>query len=234
MELMAWIDTLLAEFPGLIADLRRNLFPSSFLTKVFHLKPEILEKFPDYLLGFIAFYYFCGLVTVILRFARGQKSLSSRANQVSNVLLTCCCIFFVPVLILLVKTCGDALGTVAPFTGEGSDLLRFAGQSLASIFYIVMAIAGVAFTVWMPLSSFLRYLRVYHLGGLPHAIFDIGTGPFLLSVVLLSAHRGERTLLALALPAVVLLLLVQLGGYIPAERNTSAATSRGVSKEQRN
>lgn len=91
--------------------------------------------------------------------------------------------------------------------------------------------AGVGFTVWMPISSFLRYLRVHKLGGLPHALFDIGTGPFLAAVVLLAAAHGRRELYALALPALALLALVQRGGYIPEERNVKAQTSRGVSQE---
>lgn len=128
MELMAWIDTLLAQFPGLAADLKANLFPTAFLTQVFGLEAETLEKLPDYLSWFVGGYFLCGLITLALRYARGQKSLSSPANQLSNILLTTCCAFFIPVLVLLVKTCGQALGTVSPFTGEMEDLVRFAAS----------------------------------------------------------------------------------------------------------
>lgn len=84
---------------------------------------------------------------------------------------------------------------------------------------MVLAFVGVFFTVWMPVSSFFRYLIVYRLRGLPHAIFDVGFGLCLMSVALLSGYYGDRRLYFLLLPAVIGLALIQIGGYIPEERN---------------
>ena len=230
MELTVWIDTLIREYPGLLESMKANQYPRSFLSAVFGLSAEGVEALPRYLAGFVGVYFLCGLLTLVLRFKKGQKSLSSTANQINNVILTCCSAFFIPLLVLLVKGCKQVLGTVEPFSGEMNDLVRFLGQSLGSIFYPILALAGVGFTVWMPISSFLRYLKVHKLGGLPHGVFDIGTGPFLLSVVLLSAYHGSPALYGLVPAALVLLFVIQRGGYIPAERNVKAETTRGVSK----
>ena len=223
MELTVWIDTLIAQSPRLVENLKANVFPREFLTQVFRLDPAAVDRLPQWLLYAVGIYFLCGLVTAVLRFTRGQKSLSSSAHQFSNIILTWASLFFIPVLVLLVKGCAQVLGSVPAFTGELQDLVRYAGQALASIFYPLMALASVGFTVWMPIRSFLRYLKVYQLFGLPHALFDIGFGPFLLALVLLSAAYGQRALYALAIPAITLLWIIQRGGYIPEERNVKAA-----------
>lgn len=230
MELTTWIDILLEEFPGLLECLKSNTFPVSFLTRVFAWNQATVDKLPTYLAAWIGIYFLCGVITLVLRFKKGQKSLSSTANQINNVILTWCCTLFIPILILLVKICQYVLRTIEPYQGT-EDFLRFLGQSFGSIFYPVLALAGVGFTVWMPISSFLRYLRVYQLGGLPHGIFDVGTGPMLLAVLLLSAAYGRRELYLLMALAVVLLGIVQRGRYVPDARNVQAATTRGVSDE---
>ena len=231
MEFTRWIDTLIAQFPRLVENLKTNTFPAEFLSAVFGLSAETVEKLPQYLMMGIGVYFLCGLVTLVLRFKKGQKSLSSTSNQINNVILTCCSAFFIPLLVMMLKGCKQVLSTIEPFQGRSDDLIRFLGESLGSIFYLIMAIAGVGFTVWMPISSFLRYLKVHKLGGLPHAIFDIGTGPFFLTVVLLAAYLGKRELYALMLVPVILLWIIQRGGYIPASRNVNADTNKAVSKQ---
>jgi hypothetical protein len=224
MELKAWINTLIAEFPGLLECLKSNTFPASFLTNVLGFRPSLVERLPQYLWGFVGVYFLCGLVTLVLRYKRGQRSLNSIPHQINNVILTWCCTLFVPLLALLARSCVYILqNEVAAYRGEG-DLIRFAGEAVSSVFYVILAFLAVAFTVWMPVSSAIRYLRVHRAGGLPHMIFDIGTGPFLLSVLLLAAAQGDRRLYLLALPAIVLLGVVQRGGYLPAEKNLQSET----------
>lgn len=227
-----WIDTLIEQFPRLAENLKTNTFPAEFLSAVFGVSAETLEKLPEYLLIWVGVYLLCGVITLFLRFKKGQKSLSSVSNQINNVILTWCSAFFIPLLVMMVKGCRQILSTIEPYRGDTGDLIRFLGESLGSIFYLIMAIAGVGFTVWMPISSFLRYLKVHKLGGLPHAIFDIGTGPFFLAVILLAAHYGRRELYALMLVPVILLWIIQRGGYIPASRNVNADTNRAVSKSK--
>lgn len=223
MELTAWIDTLLLELPKLWQCLKHNAYPASFLTNALGFRPETCERLPRMLMGFLAFYLLCGGVTLFLRFRMKQKSLSSAAHQINSAILVCCATLFVPLLVLLAKACVYVIrNEIAPFQGEG-DFIRFFGEAVSSVFYIVLAFAGVFFTVWMPVSSFLRYLKVYRLRGLPHGIFDVGFGLYLISVALLAAYCGDRRVYALLLPAVIALALVQTGGYLPEERNAPGA-----------
>jgi hypothetical protein len=224
MELKVWIDTLIREFPGLLECLKTNSYPASFLTNALGLSPSLTDQLPQALWGYVLVYFLCGLVTVLLRYKKGQRSLNSVVHQINNVILTWCCTLFLPLLVLAAKSCVYILqNEVAAYQGK-DDLVRFAGEALFSIFDMVVVLAGVAFTVWIPVSSAIRYLRVHHLGGLPHMILDVGTGPFLLSVMLLSASRGDRRLYLLVLPAIVLLGVVQRGGYIPEEKNLRTET----------
>jgi hypothetical protein len=223
MELKAWINTLIQEFPGLLECLKSNMFPASFLTNVLGFSPSLTDRLPQYLWRAVGVYFFCGLVTLVLRYKKGQRSLTSIPHQINNVILTWCCTLFIPLLALLGKSCVYILqNEVAAYQGK-DDLVRFAGEAVSSVFDVVLVLLAVAFTVWMPVSSAIRYLRVHRLGGLPHMVFDVETGPFLLSVVLLAASQSDRRLYLLVLPAIVLLGLVQRGGYIPEEKNLQTA-----------
>ena len=218
-----WIDALIVELPILWNCLKTGTFPRSFLQNGLGIRPEQVETLPRMLTVFIAVYFLCGLVTVILRFTKKQKALNSTTHQITNGILMICCILFIPALIYLGKGGIYVLRhEVAPCQGF-DDLLRFIGEAAASIFYVVMAFGGILFTVWIPIGAALRYLKVYHLRGLPHMIFDLGTGPFLTAVWLLAAARSAPALYLLALPAVILLAVVQTGGYVAEERNTRAA-----------
>jgi len=217
MELTAWIDTLLVEVPKLWQSLKSNRYPESFLTNALGFSQETCDRLPQYLTWFMGFYLLCGVVSLILRFRRKQKSLISLSHQINNVILVCCATLFVPLLVFLFKACVYVLqNEVAPLQG---DYIRYFGEAVSSIFYIVLAFAGVAFTVWMPISSFLRYLKVYHLWGLPQGIFNVGLGVYLIAAVLLSAAYGDRRLYLLLLPPAVMLAAIQKGGYIPEEDN---------------
>jgi hypothetical protein len=55
-------------------------------------------------------------------------------------------------------------------------------------------------------------------------IFDVGTGLFFLSVLLLAAGCGGRRLYLLTLPAIVLLAIVQRDGCLPDEKNLQTET----------
>ena len=222
MELTAWIDTLLVEVPQLWECLKSNTYPVSFLTNALGLRPESCARLPRLLAYFLGLYFLCGLVSAALRFWLKQHSLSSTVHQINTAILVCCSTLFVPLLVLLAKACVYVVThEVAPLQGEG-DYIRFFGEALGKVFYMVLAFAGVLFTVWMPVDSFLQYLRVYRLRGLPHAVFDVGFGLCLMSVALLAAYYGDRRLYLLLLPAVVLLGLIQRKNYLPEERVISS------------
>lgn len=223
MELTVWFDTLLVEIPKLWQSLKSNTYPASFFTNALGLSPEACARLPLLLGWFAAVYLGCGAVSVLLRFRRKQKSLNSVAHQINTAILVCCAVLFVPLLVYLAKACVYVIqNEVAPFQGQG-DAVRYFGEAVGKIFYMVLAFAGVLFTVWMPVSSLLRYLRVYRLWGVPHGIFDVGLGLYLADTVLLAAYYGNRRLYALVLPAVILLAVIQHGGYIPEERNAPGA-----------
>lgn len=223
MELTTWFDTLLIELPRLWHCLKSNVYPASFLTNALGLNPETCARLPRVLVWFAAVYLSCGAVSTILRFRRKQQSLSSTAHQINTAILVCCAVLFVPLLAYLAKGCVYVIqNEVAPLQGR-ADAARCFGEAVSKIFYLVLAFAGVFFTVWMPVRSFLRYCKVYHLWGVPHGIFDVGFGLYLADTVLLAAYYGDRRLYALAAPAVVLLAVIQRGGYIPEERNVPGA-----------
>lgn len=223
MELTAWIDTLLVELPRLWQCLKSNTYPDSFLTNALGFRPETCARLPQMLMGFLAVYLLCGIVALVLRFRLKQKSLNSVPHQVNTAILVCCGTLFVPLLVFLAKACVYVVqNEVSPLQGEG-DHVRFFGEALSGVFYMVLAFVGVLFTVWMPVSSFLRYLKVYRLRGLPHAIFDVGFGLCLISVALLAGFYGDRRLYLLLLPAALGLAVIQTGGYVPEERNIPGA-----------
>jgi len=222
MELTAWIDTLLVELPKLWQYLKTNRYPASFLANALGFSQETVDRLPQYLIWFMGFYFLCGALSLVLRFRKGQRSLNSLSHQINDVILVCCSTLFVPLLVFLAKACIYVLqNEVAPLRGEG-DYVRFFGEAVSRIFYIILAFAGIAFTVWMPISSFLRYLKVYHLRGLPHGIFDVGLGLHVIATALLSAAYADRRLYLLLVPPVIALAVIQKGGYVPEEDNLKA------------
>ena len=72
-------------------------------------------------------------------------------------------------------------------------------------------------------EQLLTYLKRYKLFGLPHMIFDYGTGAYLISTFLLSSYHGQFKWYLSIIPAVVLLRVVQIGGYVPEEVNARTA-----------
>jgi hypothetical protein len=97
-----------------------------------------------------------------VRYKKGQQSLNSVTHQIDNVILTWCCILFVPLLVLLGKSCMYIFqNEVTAYQGK-ANLIRFAGEAVSNVFDVVLVILEVAFTVWIPVSSAIRYLRVHH------------------------------------------------------------------------
>lgn len=215
-------QSFLASFQG-FADLWHCLFsndyPAVFLKNVLGLSPEQAAALPRYLMGYAAFYLLCGAVTVVLRFTRKQYSLHSRTKQLNNIVLTMADFFFVPQLLVFIELGKTSLGAVVPYTGELSDLVRFFSDAWTSIFTPLFLFLVVLAAALLPFQAALRYLRVYKLAGLPHMVFDVGTGLCLLSAALLSMCSGNRLWYLLVLVSVVLLCVVQTGGYIPEEQN---------------
>ena len=223
MELLTWVDTLLAELPALWNCVKTGVYPSSFLTNAMGLSAETTQKLPDYLAMFVGFWLVCGVVTLVLHFARGQKSLHNWAEQVGNVILTVSCTIFVPLLLLMGKLIAyNTKLTVAPPEG-GADYIRFVIDLLGQNMDLLIAFVALLFPIWMPIFSAARYPRTHGLRGLPHMVFDLGTGPYLVCVALLWLAKGEKLILLLIPLAVVMLALGQTGGYISGARNTRAA-----------
>lgn len=217
MELGTWLTGVVREGPALAALVRENIYPTTFLIKAFGLSEDAAERLPRYLAVFTCVYLLCGVVTLLLRWKKGQRSLNSWATQASDVILTVACLFFVPALALMVKTGVQKVRTeVAPLQG---DYLRFAGDVWVCLFDVILVCAVLLFTIYMPVYTALRYLRVYKLRGLPHMVFDVGLGYYCVSVVLLAAAQENRLFWLLIPLAVAGLCAVQAGGYIPDARN---------------
>lgn len=216
----------LASFNG-FADLWHCLFsneyPAVFLKNVLGLSPEQAATLPRYLIGYAALYLLCGVVTAVLRFTRKQYSLHSRAKQLNNIILTMADFFFVPQLLVFIELGKASLGAVTPYAGELSDLVRFFSDAWTSVFTPLFLFLVVLATALLPFQAAIRYLRVYKLASLPHMVFDVGTGLYLLSAVLLSMCSGNRMWYLLIPISAALLCVVQTGGYIPEEQNAKTA-----------
>jgi len=126
---------------------------------------------------------------MVLRFRQDQTALLPVPRQILNAILCGCVFLFVPML----KTVSQ--------NGFGSS------------FYPKLALLLVLFSIGIPLASVLRYVWVYQLTGLPHAIFDVGFGPFVFAVQLLCAHKGSRFLTVFVFLAVVAHVLLHLDSY---------------------
>lgn len=213
------------ELPQLLDCVKTNTFPERFLTRGLGLSPAALERLPDCLLGFMGLYLLCGLITVFLRFKRDQRSINSFAKQVINVILTTCCILMVPLLPMLVKAIPWVIQNEVPPLQGFDDLFRYCGDCFGKTFYLIMAVGALAATIWLPLGGALTYLKRYKFFGLPHMILDYGTGAYLICAFLLSSYHGHIKWYLSLVPAVVLLRVVQAGGYVPEEVNTRAAVT---------
>lgn len=211
MELSAWANGLLVEFPRLWQCLKSNAYPTSFLTNTLKLSPGIAAALPRCLVWFLALYFLCGGLTLVLRFWKKQKPLSTIHHQVNMAFLSLLSALVLPPVVFIVRTCWRDLRGTAPFMGEG-DYVRFFGEISVTLFFMVLAIAVAVFIVWPPLTTLVGYLKDYRLRGLPHGFFEVGFGLCVLSLTLLSASYGDRRLFLLLIPAVVMLGIVQAGG----------------------
>lgn len=215
MEQSARLDALLIEFPKLWNSLKFNIYPEDFLRNVLGFGPKLCERLPQYLMCFVGLYLLCGGLTVFFRFRLGQKPLNSIPRQMHAAFLAGCAAVLLPLLIMLAKVCAYIVRyDIAPLQGRG-DYLRYAGDALSNILRVAMVFAALLLAVWVPLHSVFRYLKVYRLRGVPHLIFEVGTGIYLLCVILLAAAFENKLIYALILPAGALLGIVQSAGYIP-------------------
>ena len=230
MDYVSWTAALFEELPKLWPCLRDNLYPTAFLTRVLGLSPQAAAGLPKYLTAFLIVYFLCGILTLILHFRRNQRSLNSRPEQINNFILVTADFLFIPMLFALWTMGQEALSVVAPYTGKFSDLWRFFSDVWTAIFFPFLVFSVTLLTALFPIHSALRYLRVYRLAGVPHMIFDVGTGLFLISDLLLAAACQTRLLYVLVPIAVAMLLVIQRGGYVPDARNARAAM--GIKEEE--
>lgn len=217
------LDLIFAGTKDVLSSLQTNSPPAVLLEDVLGLSQAQIDALPRQLLAFVGIYLACGALTLLLRFRRGQRSLSSWSKQVSNVIFTVADFILIPFLLLMVEMGRQFLQGVEPYSGELSDLWRFFTQAWGVLFDPVLLCALLICTILMPVQAAWRYLRVYKLFGLPHMVFDVGTGIYLACVAMMSMLTGNMKWYALILLAVVMLCVVQIGGYIPDSRNTAAA-----------
>ena len=176
--LLPWLETVLAEAPLLVEHVHAGRFPSRFLTNVLGFGQGFAEKLPGLLTLFVILYLLCGGLTVMLRLKRKQTSLLTFSRQVFNALLIWAAFLVIPMRKALVAG------------GAGGE------------FYAKIALLLGILAVVIPLCSVVRYLWIYRLTGIPHAIFDVGFGLFAAAVMLLSAKIGIlRILILLAIAA---------------------------------
>ena len=164
--LLPWLDSLLTELPLLVKSVQDHVFPTGFLTNALGFSPERAARLPALMTLFIIFYILCGAATVFLRLRRNQFSPLKFSHQSFNAVLIWSCMLLLPMRKALMAS-GDA-----------------------SI-YPKLALIGIVFAIAMPLASVIRYIWVYRLFGIPHAVFDAGFGFFSLSVFLLSVKTGK-------------------------------------------
>lgn len=219
MDYVSWTAALLEELPKLWPCLRDNVYPDSLLIRVFGMSQEQAAALPRCLTAFIVIYLICGGVTLFLHFQRRQKSLNSLAKQINNVILTAADFLLIPMLLVMWTIGRESLSTVAPYAGDTADLWRFFSDFWTALFFPLLVFLVVLLVALFPFQAALRYLRVYHLSGLPHMIFDVGTGLYLVSVLLLAAALQSRLLYLLIPLAIAMLCAAQTGGYIPDARN---------------
>ena len=200
MDLLPWIDSLLVEIPLLIENVKANVFPASFLTNVLGIDPQSLARLPLMLTLFVVFYLLCGGATVALRLRTGQTSLLSFSRQCFNAVLIWASFLLIPMRKLLAQAPGD------------------------SSVYPLLALGAVILSVAIPLTSVVRYLWIYRLTGIPHAVFDVGFGLFVLSVALLAAK--STSILWLLVPvSMAALTVVQWEGHRYEEDDHSGQPS---------
>ena len=162
---------------------------------------------------------FCGVITLLLHFKRGQKPLNSLPKQLVNVVLVIADFLLIPLLFVIWNMAKLALGFVTPWSGEIDDCWRFFSQAWSVLFDPILLLAVLLFTVLLPVQAAWRYLKIYHLAGAPHMVFDIGFGLYLSCTAMLSMLSSNHCWYLLLIPAVVMLCVGQTGGYVSDARN---------------
>lgn len=203
----------------LCASLPANSRPDVLLRDVLGLGEERIAALPRYLLCYVGLWLACGGITLFLRFKKGQKSLNPWSHQAANIIFTLADFLLVPLLLVVVKLGRQLLSGVTPYSGELSDAWRFFTEAWGVLFDPVLLFAVLLFTILLPVQAAIRYLKVYRLAGLPHMIFDVGSGVYLACAALLSMLLGTRLWYLLLVPALIMLCAAQTGGTVSPARN---------------
>lgn len=214
MGVKAQLSSILREFPRLWNCLKSNTYPSDFLSNALGFSTKLCERLPQYLMCFIGAYLLCAGLTLFLRFRLEQKPLSSIPRQIHNGILTVFCTVFIPLLFRLGTICAYVVCyDVKPFQEDG-NLVRYVHDAFSNIVYVVLLFAIVLLAVWRPAATLFRYLRVYGLRGVPHVILEVGTGVYLVCIVLLASAFRDIKLYSMILPAGFVLGTVQCEGFL--------------------
>lgn len=223
MDYLAWMADFWRELPGLWTCVVENQYPTSFLTRALLLSPAQAQSLPRFFTGYIIVYFLCGCAALYIHIKRKQRSLNSWNKQVCNIVFTVTDFFFIPMLFGIWMIGRDELAAVTPYSGELTDLWRYFSEAWTAIFTPLLIFLVTLLVALFPFQAAYRYIKLYKLFGLPHMVLDVGFGLFLISVLMLSAFYETRLICLLLLPALLLLVLVQRGGYIPDARNARAA-----------
>lgn len=204
-------NALVYGFNELWDGLRTNTYPAAFFTNALGLSPETVEALPGRAAIFLAVCLLCGIVALLLRWKAGQRSISGWGDQLVNVLLSLLTILCVPILLLLYQYVLEAnTAAMKLYPDRG---IEFWKEFLETAYPVLMVtILCVGMMLW-PVFRIKDYLVCYHLAGLFHAIFEVGTGLFIAGTSILAMYRESPVFYLLILLYLLMLGLRQRGGW---------------------
>lgn len=204
-------NALVRGFSALWEGIKTNTYPAAFFTDALGLSQETVEALPDVAAVFLAVCLLCGIVSLILRWKAGQRSISGWGDQLISVMMILLAFLCIPILLLLHQYVVEAKAAAeGSFASRGMDYVY---EILETAYPVLMVtILCVCMMLW-PLLRIKDYLVRYHLAGLFHAVFEVGTGLYIAGAAVLAMYRENALYYAVILPYLFLLWLRQRGGW---------------------
>ncbi|MDO4333133.1 MAG: hypothetical protein Q4C58_10685 [Eubacteriales bacterium] len=204
-------NALVHGFRELWKGLQTNTYPAAFFTDALGMSTDATKALPGHVAFLLAVCMICGAITLLLRWKAGQRSISGWGDQLVNVLLSLLTILCIPVLLLLYQYVAEAnTAALKLYPDKG---IAYWKEFLETAYPVLMvAIICVAMMLW-PLFRFKDYLVCYHLKGLFHGIFEVGTGFFIAGVAIQAMYRESPAIYLLIPVYLLMLFLRQRGGW---------------------